>query len=211
MRRALWMANIVLLVLLGYLVADTVAGGLGAGREGEKEKERVSRKAARTVAEPVGMVGSAAILNRNVFGVHVRSRRERQEETTSRATPAPAPAPPSLRLKLLGTVVADASLARALILNEASGTQGIYALGETVQGARLERIEPHAVHLVRGSREEVLELKFRGGKASPGRGASATAARASTEEMHKHGPSAARKLRRAQKIIRSATSLREAR
>ncbi len=167
LRRALWAANLALFVLLGYLVADTVVSVFGTGGPGERGAAAALRPAAEPVSEPVGMTGSAVILNRNVFGVSVRFPRGPQPVAERRRVPPPAP--PKARLKLLGTVVADSPLARAVILDEGSGRQDVYALGETVQGARVARIEPHAVHLLRGPVEEVLELDFPpAGPAPPG-------------------------------------------
>ncbi|MFO8009157.1 MAG: type II secretion system protein N [Candidatus Brocadiia bacterium] len=158
LRRALWAANLALLVLLTYLVADTVVSALGTRGGSDSEAAAALRPTEEGLSEPVGMGESAVILNRNIFGVSVRFPQGPQP--ARRPAPAPPPAPPRLRLKLLGTIVADTPLARAVILDEGSGTQDVYALGDTVQGARLDRIEQHAVHLVRGSQREMLELDF---------------------------------------------------
>jgi general secretion pathway protein C len=77
---------------------------------------------------------------------------------------------------LLGTVAGDQEIARAVIEDTATKIQDLYKIGDSIQAARIERIERSRVVLLREGREEVLEMSMADLSSSPGATPSAAAA-----------------------------------
>jgi general secretion pathway protein C len=96
------------------------------------------------------------ILSRNIFDSEAKSRfpATRGDVNTGQIVPS------SLPLELMGTIVFQtARFSVALVRDRNSKSTQYYAIGDTVQSARVHKIERFRVILENGSRLESLELK----------------------------------------------------
>lgn len=165
-RKAIWILNLGLLALLGYVVYSIVTGsaqrprggGVPAARSKPRpEADRPSRKAA---------ADSGALAAVNIFAPPPRKPEPRRVAQPKPREPAKPQLPP-LRLKLIGSICGDADVSRAVIEDLAKGKQGIYRVGDVIQQARITRIESDRVLLARAGKTEALRLRTTvGGEAS---------------------------------------------
>lgn len=98
------------------------------------------------------------VISRNIFGAALDKKVEE---------PKPEPVqelqPTKLKLTLMGTVSGSEKDSRAIIADEVSKKQDIYAVGDTVQGALIKSIERRRVVLQVSGKHEVLDIKEREG------------------------------------------------
>jgi general secretion pathway protein C len=64
----------------------------------------------------------------------------------------------SLKLTLLGTIAGDNKTATAFIEDAATKTQGLYKVGDNIQGAVIKSISRNKVVIKMGNRDEILEM-----------------------------------------------------
>jgi len=100
------------------------------------------------------------ILRRNIFGAGMEGETPATPEKEERL------AETKLRLALQGTVTGSKQDARAIIFDETTRRQGIYHIGDRVQGALITAIQRGKVIIRVRGRNEVLHLKKR--KSPPG-------------------------------------------
>ena len=148
----LWLANLGVLSILGYIVADIFIG--------DRPHDPAPTTARPTATRPVDQVelpitpdDGSAIVKRNIFGL------VGTPDATAQSAAAAAPLTKTkLQLKLLGTVAGDVSVARAIIEDMPSKVQDLYKIGDFIQGARIDSIERNRVILSLGGQREVLDL-----------------------------------------------------
>jgi len=165
MKKLLWVLNVLLVGLLGYLVAGLAARPatptLGVdGATPPQRRPELFGSGGRVSAADV-----ASITRRNVFGVkpEAPSSAQAQGKPISALETKGAP----LRLRLVGTIAGPPDFARAVIEDLNSKTQEMYKIGGLVQGAAVELIERNRVVLVVGGRKEVLEVSLAADVAGP--------------------------------------------
>ena len=152
LRRIIWIVNLAVLVLLGYLIAGIALRRPSDGRG--SPPAAIQRPRAERDISPITQEDCSVILRRNVF-----SSGEVADGAAGPGEGQPAPlVRTKLQLRLLGTVAGDAAFARAAIEDLPSRIQDVYKIGDIVQGARIEEIKRNRVILIHENRREVLEL-----------------------------------------------------
>jgi len=158
--RIFWVANSVLLVVVGALVV-----GLVLPKEPwEKAPASPQYEAAETDAGPGDRPSAPGdprvILDRNIFGaVGVRTA----EKDVKKNTPVLQPVVrEQIELRLLGTVEGPEEVACAVIEDMKTKVQDLYVTGDVIRDARIETIERTRIVLLRGGVREVLNLYVAG-------------------------------------------------
>lgn len=103
------------------------------------------------------------IIDRNIFGAVL----EEPVEEVKEVEPEPELEPTKLKLALMGTVSGNQRDSRAIVLDEISRQQDIYAVGDTVQEALIVAIERRRIVLSVNGKDEVLNIKERIGGTAP--------------------------------------------
>ena len=98
------------------------------------------------------------ILDRNIFGAALDVT-----DVVKSSEPVKELQQTKLKLSLMGTVFGDSKGSRAIISDEKTRKQDIYAVGDTVQGALIKSVERRRVVLNVNGRDEVLDIKDREG------------------------------------------------
>jgi hypothetical protein len=99
------------------------------------------------------------IIDRNIFGAVL----EKSEEKLPTQPVEEELQPTKLKLSLMGTVSGTSKDTRAIISDDTSRKQDIYAVGDSVQGALIKVIERRRVVLRVNGKDEVLDIKEREG------------------------------------------------
>jgi general secretion pathway protein C len=90
------------------------------------------------------------IADRNIFSKVNVSPAKTEEENAIIIT--------SLKLTLLGTIAGDNKTSTAFIEDAATKTQGLYKVGDNIQGAVIKSISRNRVVIKMGNRDEILEM-----------------------------------------------------
>lgn len=117
------------------------------------QKKPVEQK---KIARTASLDNFQIIVDRNIF----RAALEKVEEKVVEE-PVQELKPTKLKLSLVGTVSGTSDASRAIISDDTSRKQDIYAVGDTVQGAVIKSIERRRVVLQVNGRDEVLDIKER--------------------------------------------------
>ncbi len=153
--RILWIFNIVLLVILGYIIAGFILGSDGGQSAIE---EPISTTDAETVAlskDPKQADNPDIIIKRNIFG---SSGWNSAKENPGQETKENSVSVLRVRFRLLATVAGDEEVACAVIENVKTKIQDLYKTGDIIEGARIERIDRNRIVLFNGGQHEVLNL-----------------------------------------------------
>ena len=140
--KILSVANLVLLVIWGYVLA-------GAILDRKTERHTIARSEPIQASSPeqafpvMTMKDCSIIIERNVFS-HGDGRNVAKHTTRKEAT---ALAKTQLRIRLLGTVAGDITVACAVIEDLTTKTQDLYEIGDVIQGARIDSIERNRIVL----------------------------------------------------------------
>ena len=157
--RILLIMNIILLVILGYIVADFV---LGYNREQDVIVEPVStteggKSIQRKDSSPAD--NPDIIIERNIFGSSGWSsngqnpKQETKEDSISVI---------KAQLRLLATVAGDEDVACAVIENVKTKVQDLYRTGDVIEGTQIESIDRNKIVLLSNGRREILNLYVAG-------------------------------------------------
>lgn len=152
LRLTIRIANLALLVLLGYVIAGIVLRKPAPPQS--IPGSAAQRPTAKRDIPPITQEDCSLIVGRNVFGFGKAAGSPAEPDQGRLKSLART----KLQLRLLGTVAGDAAVARAVIEDLTSKVQDLYRIGDVVQGARINRIERNRVILLREGRPEVLEL-----------------------------------------------------
>jgi general secretion pathway protein C len=90
------------------------------------------------------------ITDRNIFSKVNVSPAKSEEGNAIKIT--------SLKLTLLGTIAGDSKTSTAFIEEAATKTQGLYRVGDNIQGAVIKSITRNKVIIKMGNRDEILEM-----------------------------------------------------
>ncbi|HRU07147.1 MAG TPA: type II secretion system protein N, partial [Candidatus Brocadiia bacterium] len=159
MRKVVWVLNLVLVGLLGFLAADLRDGSArpAPGVEGASAPQK--KPGLFSASGRVSVQDAASIIRRNVFGVKPSgSAKPPPQELAAGGAPEAKPAP--LRLRLVGTIAGPPDFARAVIEDLSLKTQDMYRIGAVIQGAAIVGIERNRVVLNVGGRKETLEVSL---------------------------------------------------
>jgi len=162
--RLVWISNIAALIALGLLIAGMVqkhdrvesASPFDSGH---------SQVSAVPPAPTLTEEDRAEIVSRNIFLPDGTSGRGSTTDAVLART--------KLQLRLLGTIAGDPEIARAVIEDTTSKVQDIYKVGDSVQGAEVERIQRNRVILLVDGKREVLELYLTAAGPAPNTSSSA--------------------------------------
>jgi len=163
-RKLLWVANLVLLAILGYVVAGFIFGN-------DAEQSTIAEPIPKIVEgkitlskDPMPPGNHKIILGRNIFGSAGASAVRENPQKVKREAPAPVL---RAQLRLLATVAGDEEVACAVIENVKTRIQDLYKTGDIIEGALVERIERNRIFLFNGVQREVLNLYVAGGVSVP--------------------------------------------
>jgi len=111
---------------------------------------------------------AGSIIARNLFGSVVQKEPEvRHEPKVEKPEPLK---PSSLKASLIGTVTGSDGVSRAVIEDNEKKRQGLYRIGDTLQGAAIKEIARGMVVFRVGGRDEVLLIKDKSSGKLEGRG-----------------------------------------
>jgi general secretion pathway protein C len=139
---------------------------------------QVDIKPAQKIAEPAQIQIAQTtlkeyqpVIDRNIFSkVNVEAAKSGQAEAVKFS---------SLKLVLMGTIAGDNKTSAAFIEDSGTRTQGLYKVGDNIQGAVIKSITRNKVILKAGSRDEILTMG-EGAPTSSGTIASSSPARGQT-------------------------------
>jgi len=140
--KLVWVVNLALLALLGYVLWGVLASRADAVRTGAVRWPTQAAKPTPPVETPADASGIGSILG----------------ATGNRLSGDAAETPTQLPLRLLGTIAGDPSVARAIIEEGQGKTQNLYRVGQSVAGARIEEIGRNSVVLLVNGQREILEM-----------------------------------------------------
>ncbi|KPL25668.1 MAG: hypothetical protein AMJ75_00125 [Phycisphaerae bacterium SM1_79] len=168
LRRIIWVANVVLLAILGYMVA-TLTFGKDSRREYTiNSKSKATEAEIQLAKNPSPAVNHRVILERNIFGSAGVDAVAKQLEKDKAAVLSPKPVvSQQLGLRLLGTVAGNKEVACAVLEDIRTKVQDLYETGDVIQGARIEKIERNRVILLNEGTHEVLDLSVANGGSAP--------------------------------------------
>jgi general secretion pathway protein C len=153
--RILWITNMVLLVILGYIVAGFI---FGSDRGQSAVVEPISTTDGEKIApnkDAVQTDNPNVIIERNIFG---SSGQKSAKENTGQEIKKSSIPVLRAQLRLLATVAGDEEVACAVIENAKTKIQDLYKTGDIIEGARIERIDRNKIVLFDGGQREVLNL-----------------------------------------------------
>jgi len=151
----LWIFNIILLVILGYIVASFILDSNGGQ---SAIVEPISTTDSETVAlsnDPKQADSPDIIIKRNIFG---SSGWDSAKENPGQEIKENSVSVLRARFRLLATVAGDEEVACAVIENVKTKIQDLYKTGDIIEGARIERIDRNRIVLFNGGQHEVLNL-----------------------------------------------------
>lgn len=157
--RILWIVNLGLLAILGYILICFIDGEDDNQRPVTSSMLEVPEAEVILNKDSLPAVNHRIILERNVFG----SPRADVTKTAAKkkgqvARPAKPVVRRQLELRLLGTVAGDEQVACAVVEDTRTKVQDLYMTGDIIQGARIERIERNRMILLNEDGREVLNL-----------------------------------------------------
>jgi len=152
--KLLWVANLVLLAILGYVAADFILGN--DTRQGTIVEPTPNIKEGEIIPDkdPTPLGNHKIILGRNIFGSAGETTVKKNPQQEQNDTTAPF----VRELRLLATVAGDEEVACAVIENVKTRIQDLYKTGDTIEGAWVEKIERNRIVLFNGQQREVLNL-----------------------------------------------------
>jgi type II secretory pathway component PulC len=157
------LVNLGVVGLIVYLIVSTVLDRYETFRENEillSGQSAVSGRVEprkRPISRPRRLEEYRVIAARDLFGTAKNATREKADAEEVRIEEMPSA---SLKLKLMGTVVASDPAMRKAIIAEANGrNERMYREGESVKGVVIKKILRYAVVLDTGQREEVLKME----------------------------------------------------
>ena len=153
--RILWIANIVLLVILGYILTGFIFGN---DRGQSAIVEPVSTTDGEKIAlskDPIPADNPDIILERDIFGSSgLSSGKQNPEQEIKKNSISVLKA----QLRLLATVAGDEEVACAVIENVKTKIQDLYKTGDIIGGLQIGRIERNKIVLFNAGQREVLNL-----------------------------------------------------
>ena len=157
MPREIFLAfNLLALLIITYILVDTFYGVINMRLNDTGEsKDAALMDVDIPGVQPLLPQGYDMIVQRNIFGTTENVEMGFIEEKVERVEMLQET---SLALSLLGTIAGDTESARAVILDQRLGSQGIYRVGDTVQEAEIKQILRGKIVLMRGEKDEVLSM-----------------------------------------------------
>lgn len=164
LHRILWVANLVLLAILGYVVACFILGNDAKQSTIVEPTSKIVKGEIILRKDPMPPGNHQIILGRNIFGSAGASTNKENPQKEKKEAPAPVL---RARLRLLATIAGDEEVACAVIENVKTKIQDLYKTGDIIEGARVERIERNRIVLFNGNQREVLNLYVAGRVSGP--------------------------------------------
>lgn len=155
LHRILWVANLVLLAILGYVVACFILGNDAKQSTIVEPTPKIVKGEIILRKDLMPPGNHQIILGRNIFGSAGASTNKENPQKEKKKAPAPVL---RARLRLLATIAGDEEVACAVIENVKTKIQDLYKTGDIIEGARVERIERNRIVLFNGDQREVLNL-----------------------------------------------------
>ena len=153
--KAFFTSTLILVLVLLFIVVKTVflpesiektlAFTSTTGRDEVHANETVN-------LPDLSAANNAEIVERNPLGI------SSQTEGTNKRTSFEPVISDELELALLGTVTGSPEMSRAIIMNLRTGISNVYEIGQTVEGALIENIEPEKVTLLYNGKIKILRL-----------------------------------------------------
>ncbi len=153
--RILLVANIVLLVILGYIVAGFIFRN-DSGQSAVVEPISTTDGENNALSkDPAEADNPDIIIKRNIFGSSGLSSAKQDLEQVTKVNSISVL---KAQLRLLATVAGDEEVACAVIENVKTKIQDLYRIGDIIEGTRIERIDRNKIVLVNEGQREVLHL-----------------------------------------------------
>ena len=157
LHRAILPVKLILVAVLIWAIFDLLSGDYN-----EQETPVVSRAKVEVPKTEISSLERQplstdyeVILERNLF--HLSQHAESDTNDAS-VLSSERQGNTELQLRLLGTVAGNEKFARAVIEDLETSSQGLYATGDSIQGARIERIERNRIVLLHEDIEQILDL-----------------------------------------------------
>jgi type II secretion system protein C len=168
--KLMWLVNLGLLFVFGYALKIFLTSN-------QREEPSTGQEIAHSANSNTGNVALSAqsdvnstlILERNIFGKGGRAKPEVQKIPVENKHKAVESAMAQLGIKLLGTVAGDQAVSFAVLKDSKTDKQDIYQEGDTIQGARLEKILANRVVVVFHGERLVLNVASTEGRAMSSR------------------------------------------
>jgi type II secretory pathway component PulC len=151
-----------LVLVLLFLVFRTVTAFQQAGRIlGPNTAAGTENAGEAGGADPAGtsVADYSAIIEQNIFGIDGSSQGQDGTLSGDTSTDRTVSAEEELGVVLIATVAGSPTACRAVVKDAKSGAVGIFRIGDTVEGARLESIERDIVVLEDNGRQMLLRRK----------------------------------------------------
>jgi general secretion pathway protein C len=162
-RKVFFISKLTLILVLLFTVVKTVlspehiektlAPASALGRDGIRVNETMS-------FPDLSSADYAEIVERNPFGTAGQTTGTSKWASTANFAGFERPVSEELGLALFGTVTGSPAVARAIIKDLKTGVFGLYKMGQTVEGARIEGIDADEVILVHNGEIKILRLNI---------------------------------------------------
>ena len=159
-----WITNIVLLVILGYVVADFIFG-TDSGQSAIIDP--ISAMEGENITPDKDLIkanNTDIIIERNIFGSSGQNLAKQDPGQETKENPISVL---KAQLRLLATVAGDEEVACAVIENVKTKIQDLYKTGDIIEGTRIDKIERNRIFLLNGKQREVLNLYVVDGVSAP--------------------------------------------
>ena len=154
--KLLWIANLVLLAILGYGLASFILNNETKYSTLVEPIPKTGNVEITLCKETTLPINYKIILERNIFSSAEASIiKENSQHGIKRAS-----TPFVKELRLLATVAGDEEVACAVIENSKTKIQDLYKTGDIIEGTQIERIERNRIILVKRGQREILELNL---------------------------------------------------
>lgn len=153
--KILWIVNIVLLVILGYIVAGFIFGSDGGQNSIVESKSNSDGEQITLSNNSVPLENPSIIIERNIFSSSDGNPSQENPDIEIQETSVSAL---KAQLHLLATVAGDEEVACAVIENLKTKIQDLYRTGDIIEGMKIERIDRNKIILFNGVQREALSL-----------------------------------------------------
>jgi len=153
--KILWITNIILFVILGYIVVGFIVGGDRGQSAVLDPISTLDGEKKATDKDTIQTDNPDIIIERNIFG---SSGQQSAEENTGNVAKENSIPFLDAQLRLLATVAGDEEVACAVIENVGTKIQDLYKTGDIISGSRVERIDRNKIVLFDGVQRKVLNL-----------------------------------------------------
>ena len=153
--RAILSVKLVLLAGLIWTIADCISGSDNEQQPPVASRVELPKPEIALLERQPSSIDYEIILERDLFRFVQPDAIDTDGRTALSSKP---PGSTGLQFRLLGTIAGSEKVARAVIEDMKTNLQGLYATGDSIQGARIERIERNRIILLGEDGQQMLDL-----------------------------------------------------